>query len=334
MADEIDQIAARMREAAGKATPGPWYYRPHEYDDWGWIRGPKDADERGPDFPGWTVCCAKAGGPAGTEELDRARVEGRDPYGHNAAHIAASNPANVLALCAELERVTKLQAQTCKDFNTLLADGAEKADVLAKTEAELACRDALIKDHLLTILQKENRIDALDFELTSARKSGEDLARMLVDQESLADQQHAELSGRLAQAERERDEARAEIADIEASLVAAGQYRIVGDDSTRAQRIADLDSDYNRMHKEKIDAIYGPGGHASLAELLKKAGEVLDPFATFGRGDGLIPSDLARDRICDWFGTSDFDAARSILAEIEAALETRKGPAAEAAGQG
>ena len=37
--------------------------------------------------------------------------------------------------------------------------------------------------------------------------------------------------------------------------------------------------------------------------------EALKPFAEFGRGDGLQPSDLIRDRICDWFGPSDFDRA-------------------------
>jgi hypothetical protein len=41
--------------------------------------------------------------------------------------------------------------------------------------------------------------------------------------------------------------------------------------------------------------------------------EALEPFATFGRGeDGQdIRDGLMRDRICDWFGPSDFDAARA-----------------------
>ena len=44
--------------------------------------------------------------------------------------------------------------------------------------------------------------------------------------------------------------------------------------------------------------------------------EALKPFATFGQSDdgGDIRDGLMRDRICDWFGPSDFDAARSALA--------------------
>ena len=33
----------RLRELAEKATQGPLRYRPLEYDDWGYIRGPDDA---------------------------------------------------------------------------------------------------------------------------------------------------------------------------------------------------------------------------------------------------------------------------------------------------
>jgi hypothetical protein len=40
----------------------------------------------------------------------------------------------------------------------------------------------------------------------------------------------------------------------------------------------------------------------------------LEPFATFGLTDDQAESDirddLMRDRICDWFGPSDFDGAR------------------------
>lgn len=41
--------------------------------------------------------------------------------------------------------------------------------------------------------------------------------------------------------------------------------------------------------------------------------EALTPFATFGRGEGITPNGLMRDRICDWFGPSDFDAAYTAL---------------------
>jgi hypothetical protein len=35
----------------------------------------------------------------------------------------------------------------------------------------------------------------------------------------------------------------------------------------------------------------------------------LEPFASFG----VVTGGLMRDRICDWFGPSDFDAARTAL---------------------
>jgi hypothetical protein len=41
-------------------------------------------------------------------------------------------------------------------------------------------------------------------------------------------------------------------------------------------------------------------------ERLRKA---LEPFASFGD----VADDLMRDRICDWFGPSDFTAARDAL---------------------
>ncbi len=77
---DIATLTARMREAAEKATPGPW--KAEREDTIFPIRGIENVRIGLLDFtPHWQAA--------------------------NAAHIAASNPANVLALCAELERVTK-----------------------------------------------------------------------------------------------------------------------------------------------------------------------------------------------------------------------------------
>lgn len=67
-----------------KFTPGPWSYRPQEYDDWGMVRGP--ADEQGRQ---WIVANARAGGPSRQSD-DEHRRNGTDPYEANARLIAAA----------------------------------------------------------------------------------------------------------------------------------------------------------------------------------------------------------------------------------------------------
>lgn len=58
---------------------------------------------------------------------------------------------------------------------------------------------------------------------------------------------------------------------------------------------------------------------AALIADWRKRGEALEPFAAFGIvGEGTATVDdirdgLMRDRICDWFGPSDFDAARAAI---------------------
>ena len=103
----------------------------------------------------------------------------------------------------------------------------------------------------------------------------------------LADRAHEYLERAMA-AESERDEARAELEEIETALVAAGQYRVVGDDTTRAGRIAWLKEDCRRLHKEKLDVIYGEGGRNSLRALIARAVEAIEPF------NALTPSDADR----------------------------------------
>ena len=62
----------------------------------------------------------------------------------------------------------------------------------------------------------------------------------------------------------------------------------MGDDTTRAGRIAWLKEDCRRLHKEKLDVIYGEGGRNSLRALIARAVEAIEPF------NALTPSDADR----------------------------------------
>jgi hypothetical protein len=65
-------------------TPGPWAYRPQEYDDWGIVRI-ADRDENG--FQ--RVIC-QANYVASPEALMQHRIDGTDPAEANARLIAAA----------------------------------------------------------------------------------------------------------------------------------------------------------------------------------------------------------------------------------------------------
>lgn len=60
-----------------KHTPGPWAYRPLEFDDWGIVRAGD-----------YVVAQARAGG--GDVSLDEHRANKTDPYEANARLIAAA----------------------------------------------------------------------------------------------------------------------------------------------------------------------------------------------------------------------------------------------------
>lgn len=78
-------FVAELRALLAKATPGPWRYRPEEYDDWGFIRG----GERGEfGFPMVAV------GRGSHNDHDEHRRNGTDPYGPNSELIVAA--ANAL----------------------------------------------------------------------------------------------------------------------------------------------------------------------------------------------------------------------------------------------
>ncbi len=85
----------KMREAAEKATPGEWLYRPRRHDDWGWV----SCDG------GDLVACARAGIEY---DANKHRAAGTDPFGPNALHIVAAQPRNILALLDRLDHVEGL----------------------------------------------------------------------------------------------------------------------------------------------------------------------------------------------------------------------------------
>lgn len=90
---------AALRELLGKATKGPWLYRPHQYDDWGVVRAEYEL--------GWIVLQASAGRRLTDEEAAQHRAAKTDPYGPNAQLIIAMHAA-LPALLDEVDRMRDL----------------------------------------------------------------------------------------------------------------------------------------------------------------------------------------------------------------------------------
>lgn len=65
-------------------TPGPWLYRPSEYDDWGTVRSAPDADGR------MGYICQARNPSISHEAHGEFRANGRDPFEANARLIAAA----------------------------------------------------------------------------------------------------------------------------------------------------------------------------------------------------------------------------------------------------
>ncbi len=67
-----------------KHTPGPWVYRPHQFDDWGYVRAQKHND-------GFYSFICQAKDPRVTEDDENAaRKNMVDPWEANARLIAAA----------------------------------------------------------------------------------------------------------------------------------------------------------------------------------------------------------------------------------------------------
>ena len=121
-----------LKRLAEAATPGPWLYRPKPHDDWGFVRS----------VAGEMVAIGMR--YLTDKEEDVHRANGTDPRGPNAKFIAAANPAAVLALLAEHDRLraaleaAESEARRYADFYPQSSDGRNTFIILADRIAALA----------------------------------------------------------------------------------------------------------------------------------------------------------------------------------------------------
>lgn len=80
----MTDIIQELRTLIAKATPGPWAYRPREYDDWGFIRVAQA------DAEGWQPIVALGRAGPVESDHDEHRRNKTDPYGPNAELIVAA----------------------------------------------------------------------------------------------------------------------------------------------------------------------------------------------------------------------------------------------------
>lgn len=137
MTDLSPEKLAEIRARAEAATPGPWYYRPREHDDWGQIR-----TAPGDDGFAALIACARSGGYPTEDELDQHRHNGTDPYGPNALFIVHARE-DVPALLAEVERLKEMKfkfsdklAQETIDEQVRTIDRLTEKFQTAKAEVE------------------------------------------------------------------------------------------------------------------------------------------------------------------------------------------------------
>lgn len=81
-------------------------------------------------------------------------------------------------------------------------------------------------------------------------------------------------------------------------------------------------------HHSHCPGHYRPGVASALQDLMDRNEALrvaLESFASFGQteDDGDIRDGLMRDRICDWFGPSDFDTARTALSATDMEARTK-----------
>lgn len=88
-----EAIEAIERGCEG-VTPGPWHYRPEKYDDWGWVRASKTDS-----LLGELVANVRSHARLDEDALNQHRINGTDPSGPTAQHIARLDPQTVLELC-------------------------------------------------------------------------------------------------------------------------------------------------------------------------------------------------------------------------------------------
>jgi hypothetical protein len=103
-------------------TPGPWHYRPNEWDDWGVVKADR-----------FTICQARAWNAIDEETLAQHRKAGTDPCEANARLIAAAPD-----LYEALEMVRDADEDCHKDgLPTIPPAARQKIDAaLAKARGE------------------------------------------------------------------------------------------------------------------------------------------------------------------------------------------------------
>jgi hypothetical protein len=102
----LDAMMEGVTALLENVTPGPWSYRPREYDDWGVVRAP-EANGRHP-----MICQARNPERLDDEVLSEHRISGIDPWGPNARFIAAARelvPALVAEVRAQGETIAGLE---------------------------------------------------------------------------------------------------------------------------------------------------------------------------------------------------------------------------------
>lgn len=119
-----DQIKDLLRLCEA-ATPGPWRYRPDQYDDWGIVRAPRDT-ELGSNPIIANVRSAKYEDAA---TLGNHRRNGTDPYEANAKFVAAARtalPALLQERAGLVERIERLE----KALGRTMVGGNHLANIL------------------------------------------------------------------------------------------------------------------------------------------------------------------------------------------------------------
>lgn len=98
MTELSNERLAEMLAGLEGVTPGPWAYRPWQYDDWGTVRAPQG---NGHDLAPF-VANVRAGRQVSEDELLIHRQKRTDPYGANAEHIARCDPDTMRSILTEL----------------------------------------------------------------------------------------------------------------------------------------------------------------------------------------------------------------------------------------
>lgn len=92
-----DEALRELREGLEGVPGGPWSYRPKEFDDWGCVRGPSDANGLST-----FVFHVRSGFPSEAELNEHRRLR-TDPWEAFARHLARCSPDIILSLLARLD---------------------------------------------------------------------------------------------------------------------------------------------------------------------------------------------------------------------------------------